>query len=292
MQFLLKKFLLNRILLKPVVCIFILFLFPFIHCETSQATLYKWKDNQGSIHFTSDPDTIPKEFRNQSKELNPGPAPKFSPPPLTAPEPPSAPTLDIIVPMRQQGNQFFVKTILNGHLEVNLLLDTGASVLVISDEIAKSLGFSRLDNMPQIQADTAGGKIWTPLIFLETVEAAGAKAFAVEAVIDSKLNKVDGLLGMAFFEQFKMTLDRKKSQLILRSNIEKNEILYGGRPVNWWIKKMKHFRSNEIYFKRLSEKLATENHEKTYNVEKTSEHYGQLLNRIRSSAQKFSVPLD
>ncbi len=292
MKFILKKFPLDKALFKSAIYFIILILFPLIHWENSQATLYKWKDEQGNIHFSSDPDTIPEQYKTQSKELNPGPAPEFSPPPLTAPESPPAPNLDIVVPMRQNGNQFFVKTILNGRLEANLLLDTGASVIVVSEEIAKSLGFSRLDNMPQIQADTAGGKIWTPLIFLDTAEVAGAKAFAIEAVIDSKLGKIDGLLGMEFFEQFKMTLDRKKSRLILRSNISENETLYEDRPVSWWIKKIKHFRSNKVYFERLSEKLAMENHEKAYNVEKTAKHYGELLNRVRSSAQALQVPLD
>jgi clan AA aspartic protease (TIGR02281 family) len=291
-QFLLKKFQFNKLSAKAVAYIFIIFSFSLIFCEASQATLYKWKDKQGSIHFTSDPDTIPKEFQNQSEELNSSPAPTFSPAPLTTPETPVAQSLDIVVPMRQKGNQFFVKAILNGHLEVNLLLDTGATILVLSEEVGKSLGFNRLDNMPQIEAETAGGKIWTPLIFLETVTAANAKAFAVEAVIGSKLDKIDGLLGMAFFEQFKMTLDRKKSQLVLQSNISEDETLYGGRPVNWWIKKINRFRSNQIYFERYSKKLAEENDRKAYNVEKTSEHYGKLLNRVRSSAQTLNVPLD
>ncbi len=292
MKFILKKFPLSKVPAKVAVYFFILLLFPLIYCEISQATLYKWKDKQGNIHFTSDPDTIPKDFKNQSKEFSPGPAPKFSPPPLSLPEAPSSPNLDIVIPISQKGNQFFVKTILNGHLEANLLLDTGASILVISEEIGKSLGFSRLDNMPQIEAQTAGGKIWTPLIFLDTAEAAGAKSFSVEAVIDTKLEKLDGLLGMAFFEQFKMTLDRKNSQLILQSNISEDETLYGGCSVNWWIKKMNHFRSNKIYFGRLANKFAEENHEKAYNVEKTAEHYNQLFNRTRSSAQELNVPLD
>jgi clan AA aspartic protease (TIGR02281 family) len=291
-QFLLKKFQFNKLSAKAVAYIFIIFSFSLIFCEASQATLYKWKDEQGSIHFTSDPDTIPKEFQNQSEELNSNPAPTFSPAPLTTHETPIAQSLDIVVPMRQKGNQFFVKAILNGHLEVDLLLDTGATILVISEEVGESLGFNRRDNMPQIEAKTAGGKIWTPLIFLETVTAANAKAFAVEAVIGSKLDKIDGLLGMAFFEQFKMTLDRKKSQLILQSNISENETLYGGRPDYWWINKIRLFRSNQIYFERYAKKLAEENDRKAYNVEKTSEHYAKLFNRVRSSAQTLNVPLD
>ena len=97
---------------------------------------------------------------------------------------------------------------------------------------------------------------------------------------------------MEFFELFKMTLDRKKSQLVLRSNISENEILYGSRPINWWIKKIKRFRSNQIYFDRYAKKLAAENNRKAYNVERTAEHYGKLLNRVRASAQKLNVPLD
>jgi clan AA aspartic protease (TIGR02281 family) len=291
-QFLLKKFQLNKISAKAVVYVFIIFSFSLIFFEISQATLYKWKDKQGGIHFTSAPDTIPKEFQNQSEELNSDPAPTFSFPPLTTPGPPVAQTLNFVIPMQQKGNQFFVKAILNGNLEVNLLLDTGATILVLSEEIGESLGFNRLDNMPQIEAETAGGKIWTPLIFIETAEAEGAKAFALEAIIDPKLNKIDGLLGMEFFEQFKMILDRKKSQLILRSNISENDTLYGGRPVGWWTKKINRFRSNQIYFERYAKKLAVDNDKKAYNIEKTAEHYAKLLNRVRSSAQTLNVPLD
>ena len=77
----LKKFLHNKRFLKNGVVFLIIFIFPFVFYQNSLATLYKWKDKSGSIHFTSDPETIPKEFRNQTKEFSPGPAPKFSQPP-------------------------------------------------------------------------------------------------------------------------------------------------------------------------------------------------------------------
>jgi clan AA aspartic protease (TIGR02281 family) len=291
-KYILKKFQPKEKFSKNCIVFLIVFLFPFVFYQNSLATLYKWKDKSGSIHFTSDPETIPKEFRNQSKEFSPGPAPKISQPPHPLPDTQPIPNAKTIVPLNIKGNQFFVKTRLNDNVEVNLLLDTGASVLVISEETGNSLGFSRLDNMPQIEAQTAGGKIWTPLIYLETVETSGAKAFGVETIIDEKLENLDGLLGMGFLEQFKMTLDRRNSQLILNSNLQENESLYGGRPLNWWIKKIRYFHTNKIFFERLAKKYARDDHKKTYNIEKTAEHYDKLFRRTQSSAQELNVPLD
>ena len=51
-------------MLKKAICIIPLFIIS-LSCIAYSQTMYKWVDDQGNIHFTSNYDSIPPEYRNQ-----------------------------------------------------------------------------------------------------------------------------------------------------------------------------------------------------------------------------------
>ena len=53
----------------------VIFLFPYI--DGAEAAVYKWRDDNGKIHFTDDPNNVPEKFRQDKMKFRP--LPKTSP---------------------------------------------------------------------------------------------------------------------------------------------------------------------------------------------------------------------
>lgn len=260
----------------------------------AEGGVYRWQDETGALHFTNDPSRIPERFRENSRKLRslslkgPGPAANAPPKPSDATSGPN----EFTAPLTIRRNQFFVKVILNEKVSANLLLDTGAMTLVLSENIGKQLGFRSYATMPQVQAHTVAGKVWTPLINLEKVRVGEARVEEVEAVISLKLSKIDGLLGMSFLGQFQMNLDRSSSRLTLKPLTYPGEILYDGQPKQWWREKFSTYSANIEYHQKLTRKLRRTGDLKAVNVEQTVRHYRKLYHELKTRARRAGVPQD
>jgi clan AA aspartic protease (TIGR02281 family) len=111
-----------------------------------------------------------------------------------------------------------VKALLNGELPVNLVLDTGASAIMLKRALAEKLGI-KLDK-PDTKVTLADGKtVSAKHIILESVKVQDSEVSKVDAVMlleeESALGPVDGLLGMSFLKHFSFKIDRKDKKLIL-----------------------------------------------------------------------------
>ena len=125
----------------------------------------------------------------------------------------------ITVPMTSIGGSLTVPVQLNGEQTVQLILDTGATMTVLSTQVANELGITS-DPLSQVTTvNTAGGPIQVNLTHLHTVEVGKAKAqnvsVAVHDLPDAQPD-IDGLLGMSFLKHFLVTLDTKQRTLHLR----------------------------------------------------------------------------
>ncbi|MBN1794171.1 MAG: retroviral-like aspartic protease family protein [Candidatus Omnitrophica bacterium] len=111
-----------------------------------------------------------------------------------------------------------VNVLLNGTIRTQLKVDTGADVVVISDQIASKFG-TTLNRLPQntfiTVADGREVKV-SPVIF-DSVRVGDAEAKNVMGVIlppDARRD-TDGLLGMSFLKHFMVRFDSKSKRLIL-----------------------------------------------------------------------------
>jgi clan AA aspartic protease (TIGR02281 family) len=126
-----------------------------------------------------------------------------------------------LVAINVQSGHLIVETLLNKKVKVNLMLDTGASLIVLSNRAASGLRIP-VSNDPRdylflIMAD--GRKAVARRIILDSVNVQGSELRRVEAAVllkeESNLLSADGLLGMSFLKKFSFKIDRKNNKLVL-----------------------------------------------------------------------------
>ncbi len=116
------------------------------------------------------------------------------------------------------GSHIVVEALLNDWVKAHLVVDTGASLVIISQEIADKLGLNISKEESSILVTLADGRevMATPVI-LESLKVKDAELKNVRAaVLKSKAPAPeDGLLGMSFLENFLLSLDVRANRLIL-----------------------------------------------------------------------------
>jgi clan AA aspartic protease (TIGR02281 family) len=124
------------------------------------------------------------------------------------------------VEFSSDGRGIVVPVLINNKLEVNLILDTGASFVTLKKDVAEKLGL----DLDEIKSETEmiladGSRTKAKLVVLDSLSAQGVEVSKVEAVILTeeleKLDFGDGLLGMSFLKRFNFKIDQKEKKLIL-----------------------------------------------------------------------------
>ncbi|MDD5565374.1 MAG: retropepsin-like aspartic protease [Candidatus Omnitrophica bacterium] len=123
------------------------------------------------------------------------------------------------VALSQEAGHVFVDALLNKKVKARLLLDTGASVIVLSAAIGKQLGVNMKKDKNIVTLQMADGrKTEAKFVSLGSVSIEGAEAKGVSAAVmldSGDASYKDGLLGMSFLKQFNFTVDQKNRKLIL-----------------------------------------------------------------------------
>lgn len=113
-----------------------------------------------------------------------------------------------------------VSALLNKKVDASLLLDTGASTVLLSNRIAKKLGKKIMDKGEPVRVQVADGRqVEAKYIVLDSLSVQGVEAKDVGAVVlaeDSDMDLEDGLLGMSFLSRFNFQIDTVNKKLILR----------------------------------------------------------------------------
>lgn len=117
-----------------------------------------------------------------------------------------------------QSQTIILETILEGKiiLHARLVLDTGASLMVLPRWIAIGLGF-RIDPKRLIQTASLSRVESAPFCTIPKVTVMGKTAKNVACLIKDlpPESGVDGLLGLSYLRHFKLFLDFKKGLLKL-----------------------------------------------------------------------------
>ncbi len=119
----------------------------------------------------------------------------------------------------RRGGSHFVRARLSGargrSLRVELLVDTGASTLVLPTSMVEPLGFSFSELQPGV-AQTANGRVDAYLASLDSVRVGTVTAYDVSvSFVDDERLGGQRLLGMSFLGRYKLTIDDSQNRILL-----------------------------------------------------------------------------
>lgn len=278
----------------------------------AEAEIYKWVDENGVLRFTDDPSAIPKGESGEVFKIEPSGRPPSTPRQpesrgtdhVAGKEPRPEEAKAFTAKMSPLGEGFTVEAELDGAVKARLLVDTGASIVIISPETARRLGYSSLEDLPRLPVSTAGGVSWIWLIALESVKVDGAEVWSVEAGISPNLGRgMDGLLGMSFLNEFGYGLDVASRELTL-TPLARGGKTYGGYGKAWWMGRYHHYVRNIRRFSELLDKMArgvsaSEDPRMRKaagfdeeGMKKLVDYYRGLFERLEMRASRYGVPLE
>jgi len=126
---------------------------------------------------------------------------------------------DITIPLQKIGGSFVVQVNLNNERTAHLIVDTGASMTVLSTNIAIDLGILGTTDNELLTVNTAGGSVQVNMNYLSSLQVGTVQAENVAVAIHDLPDiheQIEGLLGMSFLKHFLVTLDAEHARLILR----------------------------------------------------------------------------
>lgn len=135
-----------------------------------------------------------------------------------APEPPEYPE-HIVLNTIRNGDHHVVRAIVQGpsraSIEVSLLVDTGASLVVLPASMLSKLGFSP-DELESQEIATANGRLHAKIGQLTSFQMGSERMHAISvAFIEDSLLGSNGLLGMNVLGHYLVTIDDQQNLITL-----------------------------------------------------------------------------
>jgi len=190
----------------------VLLLFVFFgHEKLVAGEFYRWVDKNGVVHVS---DTFPQTLQSTGKQevwrINV---------PVNVPAPKGVQSDECRIPFSNTpSGGIVVQGVFDDSINVNLLFDTGASHMVISESMARQLNSSS-PVIRKIKVHTAGGPIEARMSMIAKVALGDATKENVPAVVterDTRPQGFDAILGLSFLQDFKATVDHQNRVIILK----------------------------------------------------------------------------
>lgn len=129
----------------------------------------------------------------------------------------------ITIPVTKIGGSMVVQVLLNNSVDAHLIVDTGATMTVISYDLGIELGLLSGSDVSLNTVNTAGGSVQVSMTKVGTMQVGAAKASNVAVAIHDLpdgISGVSGLLGMSFLRNFEVTLDADRGLLRLLPKVK------------------------------------------------------------------------
>jgi clan AA aspartic protease (TIGR02281 family) len=120
----------------------------------------------------------------------------------------------------RESGHIYVQARLNDKIPAELLLDTGASLVLLSSEIGRRLGIDKDRESNIIKMQVADGRqVNAKYVLLDSLKVQGVEVKKVDAAVlldeAAGINFKDGLLGMSFLKNFNFKIDQSSNRIIL-----------------------------------------------------------------------------
>ncbi|MDQ6994460.1 MAG: TIGR02281 family clan AA aspartic protease [Mariprofundaceae bacterium] len=170
---------------------------------SAQADVYQWTDTEGQVHFSDTPHIGAKKHDVQPLHGIENPSFNMAKQVLT-------------LPYQDVHGSMVVKARIN-HVPMSFILDTGATLMVLSPNMAKQAHID-IHNHKQIILQTANGLVRVPQITIDSVEVGTWKQHHVQAAIQTVSSQKNiGLLGMSFLKAYRMSIDHQRHIILLEA---------------------------------------------------------------------------
>jgi len=123
-----------------------------------------------------------------------------------------------VVKLDKRGNSLVADVLLNRKVRADLILDTGATDTVISNNLAKKLGISASKGSIVLCQMADGRSVSGRQITIKEIRVGGAKVYNARAVVlgSGEIGDSPGLLGMSFLNNFIFKVDSEQGLLTLQ----------------------------------------------------------------------------
>jgi len=135
---------------------------------------------------------------------------------LGAPSRPRRPADETIIALTRVPGGWLTEVVINGAWTGPLLLDTGASVTLVSPTVARAAGVSIGPDTPMVEVQGIAGRTRGHIVTLSSIQIGDIEARGVRAVVAELPMGLHGLLGNSFLARYTFTLDPREGALRLQ----------------------------------------------------------------------------
>ena len=165
-------------------------LLAFLLCVPGQAEIFYYKDEKGSLVAVDSMDMIPEKYREVTQKL----------------DRPEANASEATIQLVRQGNSLLIPVTFGSSVKALMVLDTGASVTMVSRNIAAKL---KLQPSGWRTVSSAIGVIQVGTIPVPEVSVQNLRVKNLTVTVQDLpvASGAEGLLGLDFLGNFKVQLD-------------------------------------------------------------------------------------
>jgi len=264
------------------------------------ADLYRWVDEDGTVHMTDSLSQVPTQYQDQArmKTLRTATQPEAS---SRAPGP--TPTAGLRHSSIQyqafegSSRRIIIPVTFNESVTARMLLDTGSPGLVISPELAGRLGLLEDEGGNLIvMAGGIGGSVPAILSVVDSVTVGDARSEFLPATITRiPSNEFEGVVGMDFMANYRIGIDTKSS-IVVFDELPPQADRPGGHDETWWRSNFQNFTKLRAQWSGYLDNLeresltSSEKERRTGLVKKQVEEADKLCRKLERYARDNSVP--
>lgn len=266
-----------------------------------RAELYQWTDEHGQVHVTDDGAKVPtgkpvslEPTRGRALEKDELGAKKASPA-LETGTPTRAATNRALTVERAQprvepgrvhvlrferaGREISLDATLDDRVVCNFKADTGASLNTMPRWAADELGIEIDEDTPTISVvGVSGQPMRVPVVMLQSVRIGTVYVENLEVAVLDTMNS--GLLGMPFFNRFRVAIDPSEGELRLTElEPEASVGIYGGLGEASWRERFHQLEAQLTAIQRARDSVPPE-------AETAAQSYFKRLDREEAKVQR------